>query len=142
MANGRNLSPEMMAQVKDYLRRKTGSSPRPKLRPGTTSPRPRLRPDTVDVSPNAEQGDIELMLQEMRSRGGRRGAAQGGGDKAAMLRNMLMGAALGPAGGVSRAGAMAGKAVAGMKKGGAVRKKKPKNGCTMKGRGGKYKGMK
>lgn len=34
---------------------------------------------------------------------------------------------------------------AGMKKGGAVKKKrtkKPKNGCTMKGRGGKYKGMK
>ena len=33
----------------------------------------------------------------------------------------------------------------GMKKGGAVKKKrtkKPKNGCTMKGRGGKYKGMK
>ena len=32
-----------------------------------------------------------------------------------------------------------------MKKGGAVKKKrtkKPKNGCTMKGRGGKYKGMK
>ena len=31
-----------------------------------------------------------------------------------------------------------------MKKGGAVKKKrtkKPKNGCTMKGRGGKYKGM-
>ena len=33
----------------------------------------------------------------------------------------------------------------GMKKGGEVKKKrtkKPKNGCTMKGRGGKYKGMK
>jgi len=86
--------------------------PNPRLSPDAMKggpkrvPRPRLRPDSMrDVSPNAERGDIMLMLQEMQNR----------------RRNMNP---------------------AGMKKGGVVRKKKPKNGCTMKGRGGKYKGMK
>lgn len=86
--------------------------PNPRLSPDAMKggpkrvPRPRLRPDSMqDVSPDAEKGDIMLMLQEMQNR----------------RRNMNP---------------------AGFKKGGAVRKKKPKNGCTMKGRGGKYKGMK
>ena len=68
-----------------------------------------------------------------------------GSDRKSAIRDILMGAALGPAGGASRAGMMAGRAAAGMKEGGEVKKKrtkKPKNGCTMKGRGGKYKGMK
>ena len=89
--------------------------PNPRLSPDAMKgvpkrvPRPRLRPESMqDVSPDAEKGDILLMLQEMQNR----------------RRNMNP---------------------AGMKKGGAVKKKrtkKPKNGCTMKGRGGKYKGMK
>ena len=40
------------------------------------------------------------------------------------------------------AGMMRGGKVQGYEGGGAVRKKKPKSGCVMKGRGGKYKGMK
>ena len=86
--------------------------PNPRLSPDAMKggpkrvPRPRLRPDSMqDVSPDAEKGDIMLMLQEMQNR----------------RRQMNP---------------------AGMKKGGAVRKKKPKNGCVMQGRGGKYKGMK
>jgi hypothetical protein len=88
--------------------------PNPRLSPDAMKggpkrvPRPRLRPESMqDLSPNAERGDILLMLQEMQNR----------------RRNMNP---------------------VGMKKGGAVKKKrtkKPKNGCTMKGRGGKYKGM-
>ena len=86
--------------------------PNPRLSPDAMKggpkrvPRPRLRPDSMqDVSPDAEKGDIMLMLQEMQNR----------------RRQMNP---------------------AGFKKGGAVRKKKPKNGCVMQGRGGKYKGMK
>ena len=40
------------------------------------------------------------------------------------------------------AGMMSGGKVQGYNDGGAVGKKKPKMGCVMKGRGGKYKGMK
>jgi hypothetical protein len=46
-----------------------------------TSPRPRMRPDTVDVSPNAERGDIQLMLQEMLNRGGGMNLNKGGAVK-------------------------------------------------------------
>jgi hypothetical protein len=62
------------------------SSPRPRLRPkapmkrpNATSPRPRMRPEAeVDVSPNAERGDIELMMQEKMNRGGGMNMAYGG----------------------------------------------------------------
>ena len=159
MANGRNLSPEMMAQVKDYLRRKTGSSPRPKLRPGTTSPRPRLRPSNMSAidnkmgldaaAPNARafrMSDADRqramdragMLEALEA--GETGMGMSDADMNRLL--SLLGAMSGGAGGAGRAAAKAGRSVTGMKKGGVVRKKKPKNGCTMKGRGGKYKGMK
>jgi len=71
-----------------------------------TSPRPRMRPDTVDVSPNAERGDIQLMLQEMLSRGGGMNLNKGGAVKKRRLAN------------------------------------KPRKGCVMSGRGGKFKGVK
>ena len=62
------------------------SSPRPRLRPkapmkrpNATSPRPRMRPEAeVDVSPRAEQGDIELMMQEKMNRGDGMNMAYGG----------------------------------------------------------------
>lgn len=62
------------------------SSPRPRLRPkapmqrpNATSPRPRMRPEAeVDVSPNAERGDIELMMQEKMNRGSGMNMAYGG----------------------------------------------------------------
>ena len=62
------------------------SSPRPRLRPkapmkrpNATSPRPRMRPEAeVDVSPNAERGDIELMMQEKMNRGDGMNMAYGG----------------------------------------------------------------
>jgi hypothetical protein len=71
-----------------------------------TSPRPRMRPDTVDVSPNAERGDIQLMLQEMLTRGGGMNLNKGGAVKKRRLAN------------------------------------KPRKGCVMSGRGGKFKGVK
>jgi len=71
-----------------------------------TSPRPRMRPDTVDVSPNAERGDIQLMLQEMLNRGGGMNLKKGGAVKKRRLAN------------------------------------KPRKGCVMAGRGGKFKGVK
>jgi hypothetical protein len=71
-----------------------------------TSPRPRMRPDTVDVSPNAERGDIQLMLQEMLNRGGGMNLNKGGAVKKRRLAN------------------------------------KPRKGCVMAGRGGKFKGVK
>jgi hypothetical protein len=194
MANGKNLSPEMMAQVKDYLRRKTGSSPRPKLRPGTTSPRPRLRPKNiggmeggstrgVDPAENYSPEDLKRLLRGY-NQGGRvekilRGLGEGSDMSVAALLRMIEGAGMGSGAaraarkaagmdtrgkgatrsgrqlnrmGVSediiemlegtRPGRQAPLQALGFKKGGAVRKKKPKNGCTMKGRGGKYKGMK
>ena len=71
-----------------------------------TSPRPRMRPDTVDVSPNAERGDIQLMLKEMLNRGGGMNLNKGGAVKKRRLAN------------------------------------KPRKGCVMSGRGGKFKGLK
>jgi hypothetical protein len=62
------------------------SSPRPRARPKApmkrpmaTSPRPRMRPEAeIDVSPNAEKGDIELMMQEKMNRGDGMNMAYGG----------------------------------------------------------------
>ncbi len=52
---------------------------KPMKRPNATSPRPRLRPEAeVDVSPNAERGDIELMMQEKMNRGSGMNMAYGG----------------------------------------------------------------
>jgi len=195
MANGKNLSPEMMAQVKDYLRRKTGSSPRPKLRPGTTSPRPKLRPKNIGASPsggtrgvdpaeNYSPEDLKRLLRGY-NQGGRvekilRGLGEGSDMSVATLLRMIEGAGGGVGSGAARMarraagmdadgrgatrtgrqlnrmgvsediiemlegtrpGRKAPLQALGFKKGGAVRKKKPKNGCVMQGRGGKYKGM-
>ena len=60
----------------------------------------------------------------------------------ARLKQLLGSVASGGAGAAGRAAMTAGKAAAGFKQGGAVRKKKPKNGCVMQGRGGSYKGQK
>ena len=84
---------------------------KPMRRPNATSPRPRLRPESI---------------------GGMRGGSTRGVNPAENYNAEDLMRLLKSAG------------VAGMKKGGAVKKKrtkKPKNGCTMKGRGGKYKGM-
>ena len=85
---------------------------KPMRRPNATSPRPRLRPQNI---------------------GGMRGGSTRGVNPAENYNAEDLMRLLKSAG------------VAGMKKGGAVKKKrtkKPKNGCTMQGRGGKYKGMK
>jgi len=120
------------------------SSLRPKARPGSSgiasSLRPRARPQTIGgmeggstrgVNPidNYSKEDLMKLL-----------ASMAGGPAA-----MGLGAAKAGRAAAEAMGMMGGGAVMRYKKGGAVKKKrtkKPKNGCTMKGRGGKYKGMK
>lgn len=130
---GRN--PGRSKSIEDALRQVLagggrGSSPRPKLRPqarpNATSPRPQLRPETI--------GGMEG--------GSTRGVSPMDNYSKEDLMRLIGSVASGGAGAAGRAAMTAGRAAAGFKQGGAVRKKKPKNGCVMQGRGGSYKGQK
>jgi hypothetical protein len=100
--------------------------------------RPRKRPNIANMMGEAGKTISDADRQRAMDRAGMLQALEAGemgmgmsDADLAMLRKKL--------------GMMGGGAVMRYKKGGAVKKtrtKKPKNGCTMKGRGGKYKGMK
>ena len=87
------------------------------------SKRPMARPNMIGASPS----------------GGTRGIDPKDNYSKEDLMRLLMSA--GARSAKKPAGMMGGGKVMGYKAGGAVRKKKPKMGCVMSGRGGKYKGQ-
>ena len=122
------------------LREAMGSSPSAPM----TSPRPRLRPkgmsDSGRTMSDADRARAERMMDNIPSVG----KGLGGGDmelspaQIKMLEQMIKQQ--------NRVRDAAERKAfpppSMMKNGGAVRKRKPKKGCVMKGRGGKYKGIK
>jgi len=125
--------------IEDALRQAMGGG-------RSSSPRPRLRPQgmseagkTMSDADRQRAMDRASMLESLEF--GETGKGMSDADMA-RLKQLLGSVASGGAGAAGRAAMTAGRAATGFKKGGAVRKKKPKNGCVMQGRGGKYKGMK
>lgn len=108
-----------------------------------TSKRPMARPNMIGASPsggtrgidpaeNYSPEGLKRLLNQGMGMMGESGKTISDADKMRIM-NMLR---------KKPAGMMRGGKVQGYEDGGAVRKKKPKNGCVMKGRGGKYKGTK
>ena len=129
---------------------------RPKMRPKglkaknkmggapMNSPRPRMRPRGMDATPEEiaalERGNRMQMMEGRENEEIRKGedALSKRAEKAKMLEMMMRRMKKSPA------GMMKGGKVMKYEDGGAVRNKKvkkPKMGCVMKGRGGKYKGQ-
>ena len=140
---GRN--PGRRKAIEDALRQAMGggrsSSPRPRLRPQGMSASSLLGEagKTISDADRQRAMDRASMLESLEF--GETGKGMSDADMA-RLKQLLGSVASGGAGAAGRAAMTAGRAATGFKKGGAVRKKKPKNGCVMKGRGGSYKGQK
>ena len=109
-----------------------------------SSPRPKMRPRGMDATPEEiaalERGNRIQMMEGRENEEIRKGedALSKRAEKAKMLEMMMRRMKKSPA------GMMKGGKVMKYEDGGAVRKKKvkkPKMGCVMKGRGGKYKGQ-
>ena len=109
-----------------------------------SSPRPKMRPRGMDATPEEiaalERGNRIQMMEGRENEEIRKGedALSKRAEKAKMLEMMVRRMKKSPA------GMMKGGKVMKYEDGGAVRKKKvkkPKMGCVMKGRGGKYKGQ-
>jgi hypothetical protein len=109
------------------------------------SKRPMARPNMIGASPSggtrgidpkdnySPEGLLRLLNQGM----GESGKTISDAD-IARIRKMMMGRINKSTDGLMKGGM---KKPMGFKAGGAVRKKKPKMGCVMSGRGGKYKGQ-
>ena len=129
---------------------------RPKMRPKglktkkkmggapMSSPRPKMRPRGMDATPEEiaalERGNRIQMMEGRENEEIRKGedALSKRAEKAKMLEMMMRRMKKSPA------GMMKGGKVMKYEDGGAVKSKKvkkPKMGCVMKGRGGKYKGQ-
>jgi len=108
-----------------------------------TSKRPMARPNGLGESGRTISDADREMLKNMI--GGMPGGSTRGIDpkenysEEDLMRLLMSAGAKSPK---KPAGMMRGGKVQGYNDGGAVGKKKPKMGCVMKGRGGKYKGMK
>jgi len=109
-----------------------------------SSPRPKMRPRGMDATPEEiaalERGNRIQMMEGRENEEIRKGedALSKRAEKAKMLEMMMRRMKKSPA------GMMKGGKVMKYEDGGAVRNKKvkkPKMGCVMKGRGGKYKGQ-
>lgn len=109
-----------------------------------SSPRPKMRPRGMDATPEEiaalERGNRIQMMEGRENEEIRKGedALSKRAEKAKMLEMMMRRMKKSPA------GMMKGGKVMKYEDGGAVKKKKvkkPKMGCVMKGRGGKYKGQ-